>query len=628
MVKFQHNPIGHCINKKNHLSLFAILLIALVVSGIFSNMKRWRKPMKVIQWDIKNYYAYLPAVFIYGDYSLEFTKQDPKYFGDKFWPIPTPSEGLVIITTMGLAMLYLPFFLLGHFTALITGAEMNGFSPPYAMWLVFSSLFYVLTGLLALRKTLLLFFSDGITALTILTVVFATNLFYYTSHEGPMSHAYSFALFSFFLLITIQWHQKPDLKKSLLLGLISGLIVLIRPSNIVVLVFFVFYNVKSFGGLKQKVALFGANYRLIMLMAVAAMVVWLPQLLYWKSVSGQWLFYSYKQGEGFFFGNPQILNGLFSYRKGWFVYTPIMFFALAGIALLWKKRREFFWPVLLFVVVNIYVVLSWWAWWYGGGFGQRAFIESYALLAIPLASLLDAAGQWKKLAKRGVVALALLFMAHGIFQTAQYHYGAIHWDSMSKTTYWASFGRIRPLPGFYEALEPPDYGLAAQGIQAVVKPPKPELRVLQSIVFDMESIDSTRQLVKSLQGGHTISYGRAINACKAYNGEYSLKLGRSTLQNISLFIEVLPGEKWMVSVKRNAPWFNGSLVLTGDEGAHFYKEIRVGVPSTKPGWDSLALDVVIPDAQITKLQVILRNTGWLEACFDHLIVEKAEQNSY
>jgi len=624
MGNFQNNSISHLKSRKNILSLSAILLIALIVAGVFSNMKRWRQPMKVIQWDIKNYYAYLPAVFIYGDHSLEFTKEDTEFFGDKFWPIPTPSGGLVIVTSMGLAMLYLPFFLLGHLVAWLTGAEMNGFSPPYAMFLVLSSLFYVVLGLLALRKVLLRFFSDGITALTLLAMFFATNLFFYTAHEGPMSHAYNFALFAFFILLTIKWYERPGTGNSLLLGLLSGLIVLVRPTNIVILVFFVLYNVKSLSDLKHRVVFLGGKYQLILLMAAAALLVWVPQLIYWKSVSGQWLYYSYKEEEGFFFGNPQIIRGLFSYRKGWLLYTPIMVLALSGIALLWKNRREFFWPVLVFTVINIYVVLSWWSWWYGGGFGQRAFIETYALLAIPFATLLHAAGKWKKIAQWVFVALTFLMMIHGIFQTAQYHYGAIHWDSMNKITYWASFGRLKPLPGFYEAIDPPDYDMATRGIQAVVKKEPPQHQVLQSIVFDMETLDPSGQLVLSSDGESSLNPGSSRTSRKALFGENSLKLGRRTEQNVFALIPVQPGEQWMVSVKRKSPWFNGALVLTGDEGAHFYKDIRVGLPSAQAGWDSLALQIIVPETEIKSLQVILRNTGRMNAWFDHLVIEKVE----
>ena len=624
MGQFQNTTLQDSKSKKNWYSLFAILFMALVVSGVFSNMKRWRQPMKVIQWDIKNYYAYLPAVFIYGDHSLEFTKEDPEFFGDKFWPITTLTGWLVIITSMGLSMLYLPFFLMGHLAAWLTGAEMNGFSPPYAFFLVISSLFYVLLGLFALRKVLLRYFSDGITALTLLAIFFATNLFFYTAHEGPMSHAYNFALFAFFILLTIQWYEKPVLKNSLLLGLLAGLISLVRPTNIIILLFFVLYNVKSIGELKQRIIFLSGKYKLILIMAVAALLVWMPQMLYWNSVSGQWFYYSYKEEEGFFFGNPQIIRGLFSYRKGWLLYTPIMVLALSGIALLWKHRRAFFWPTLIFTIINIYLVLSWWTWWYGGGFGQRAFIESYALLAIPFATLLHAAGNWKKSAVKALVGVTILLMIHGIFQTAQYHYGAIHWDSMNKTTYWASLGRIKPLPGFYEAIDPPDYKLASQGIRAVIKREKPQYEVLESIVFDMEITDDSGHVVFSADGQHFLNAGSSRLAAKAFSGEYSLKLGRKSEQNISVLIPVHPGEQWLVSVYRKSPWFNGALVLTGDEGVHFYKEIRVGLPSSRQGWDSLSLQVTIPEVDIKNLQVILRNTAGLNAWFDHLVIEKVE----
>ncbi|MEE4177732.1 MAG: hypothetical protein V2I46_09500 [Bacteroides sp.] len=627
MGEFRNLFSGQSKGKRNLLSLVAILLIAMVVVGVFSNMKRWRQPMKVIQWDIKNYYAYLPAVFIYGDHGLEFTREDPEFFGDKFWPIPTPSGGLVIVTSMGLAILYLPFFLMGHLAAWFTGAEMNGFSPPYAFFLVLSSLFYVIIGLFALRKVLLKYFSDGITAITLLAMFFATNLLFYTAHEGPMSHAYNFALFAIFMLLTIQWHEKPGVKNSLMLGLLAGLIVLVRPTNIVLLVFFVLYDVKSFNELKLRIVFLGRKYNLVLFMAVAAFLVWLPQMLYWKSVSGHWLYYSYKEEEGFFFGNPQIIRGLFSYRKGWLLYTPIMGFALLGIALLWKYRRAFFWPIFLFTVINIYVVLSWWSWWYGGGFGQRAFIESYALLAIPFATLLYAAGKWRKGVQRLLVTLTFLLMVHGIFQTAQYHYGAIHWDSMNKTTYWASFGRVKPLPGFYEAIDPPDYDLATKGIHGVIKREKPNYQVLESFVFDMETFDASGQFVLSENGKPQLNVGMALFDEKAYDGEHSLKLGRLTEQNISLSIPVQAGEQWVVSVKRNAPWFNGALVLTGDGGADFYKDIRIGLPAARLGWDSLSLQVEIPGEEVTKLKVILRSTGRLNTCFDDLRIEKVKKLS-
>ncbi len=137
-------------------------------------------------------------------------------------------------------------------------------------------------------------------------------------------------------------------------------------------------------------------------------------------------------------------------------------------------------------------------------------------------------------------------------------------------------------------------------------------------------MDDSGQFILSSDGQYSLNIGSALSAGKAYIGERSLKLSRKTEQNVSALIPVQPGEQWVVSVKRKSPWFNGALVLTGDEGAHFYKEIRVGLPSAQHGWDSLSLQVTIPDADIRNLQVILRNGGRLNAWFDHLVIERVE----
>ena len=108
--------------------------------------------------------------------------------------------------------------------------------------------------------------------------------------------------------------------------------------------------------------------------------------------------------------------------------------------------------------LNIYTIFSWWCWWYGGGFGQRAFIDSYALMAVAAASLLTIAGASPRQIARTVgMASFLLLMSLGIFNNLQYYYGAIHWDSMTKEAYFDSFGRIRPSARFYDLLEAPDY---------------------------------------------------------------------------------------------------------------------------------------------------------------------------
>ncbi len=118
------------------------------------------------------------------------------------------------------------------------------------------------------------------------------------------------------------------------------------------------------------------------------------QLVYWKYYSGHWFVYSYED-QGFSFLRPHLINGLFSFKKGWLVYTPIMVFAILGLLPLYVRHRKVFWAVLVFSGINVYITFSWDIWWYGGSFGQRAMVQSYAVWLIPFAAFLQWAFQHK-----------------------------------------------------------------------------------------------------------------------------------------------------------------------------------------------------------------------------------------
>ncbi len=606
------------------MSLAAVLAVALLVTGVNTNVKPWKDPMKVVAWDVKSYYAYLPAAFIYQDLSMEFTRDDPEFFGDKFWPKPTPSGGQCLVMTMGLAYLYLPFFAAGHAVAWLSGAEMTGYSQPYVFFLVFGALAYLVVGLLVLRWLLLRFFPDWIVALTLLTLVAGSNLLYYSTLEAPMSHVYSFFLFAVLMAMTIRWYSEPGLKNSVFVGLLTGLIVLVRPTNILVLFFFLLWDVKNAGDLKNRMGFLFANRKRILLMAGTALLVWLPQLIYWKSVSGQWVYYSYNE-EGFFFSNPQFISGLFSYRKGWLLYTPVMMLAIAGIPLLWKYRRGFFWPVLVFFIVNLYVVFSWWTWWYGGSFGQRPLIESYALLSVPLAAFLLFVNHRKRAVfTRFTVALVFLFILHNLFQTMQYHYGAIHWEGMNKQAYWASFARPKPLPGFYDVVTPPDYDLALQGIYANKREKPPEYVVEETIVVDMDLTDSEGTDFLSMCGRYSFSGGQLRSPRYACTGTHSLRLNKKQPYGLFTRLEVDTNQQWHFSIKRRSLWFTGSLVVVADDPSQFYASKRLGPPSATEGWDSLFVAVKVPQG-VSFLEIYTMNPGFPDAWFDHLVIRRVSE---
>jgi hypothetical protein len=428
------------------------------------NVKFWKQEGQVIKWDVLEYYGYLPAYFIYNDLSLEFTRKAGEDWGKKIWALTAPNGNKVFKMSMGMSLMYAPFFGAAHAYTKSTGqAADDGYSSPYKFALLMSCIFYLFFGLYFLRLILLQYFNDLITGFTLIATVAGTNLWYYASFEAPLSHSYSFSLIAVFIWLVIQFYKSPNLSKSIYMGLTFGLICLIRPSNAIVGLLFILYGVTNYGHFKQRILYLFSNYKQIFIIGLSAIIVWVPQLLYWKMQTGQYFYFSYAENGAFYFSNPHIIDGLFSYRKGWFLYTPLMLFAMFALPLTWKSARNFSAALLIFIPLNIFIIFSWWCWWYGGCFGQRGFIDSFALMAIPLACLVKWILDQRFWPKIGGITVILLSVLISIFHTAKYYYGSIHWDSMTKEAYWESLTRLRPGPDFHKLLKEPDYEKALKG---------------------------------------------------------------------------------------------------------------------------------------------------------------------
>ncbi|HER08727.1 MAG TPA: hypothetical protein ENO20_07430 [Bacteroides sp.] len=461
-----------CPFRANPLPSFTILAIA--VFYMFTNFlhHNWTRtgPQErgVIHWDVISYYGYLPATFIYGDVTLKFLEDPPEGFvnDDKFWPSRLDNGNFLIITSMGLSVLYAPFFFMAHALAPLFGEARDGFGSIYQFFLVISALVYVVLGFVLLKNLLLRYFKPLITAVTLLAVAFGTNLFYYSTFEAAMPHSYNFFLIVAFLVTVIRWHEKPDVLRTLFTGALFGFITLVRPTNILVIFILILWDVKTWKEFTTRLLFFLNKFHLVLIMLAAFIAVWIPQFLYWKAITGHYLFFSYGAEEGsFYFGHPHILESLFSYKKGWFVYTPMMLLAVAGIFILPKRLPRFFLPVLLLLLSMIYVQSSWWSWWFGGGFGLRAYIDIYGIMAVPLGVVVERILLHKReLIRYAGLTLITVLLVFQLVNTYQYRRNIIHYVGMNRTVYWMGFLKLKSPPGFWDKLTMPDYTLARKGI--------------------------------------------------------------------------------------------------------------------------------------------------------------------
>ena len=90
-------------------------------------------------------------------------------------------------------------------------------------------------------------------------------------------------------------------------------------------------------------------------------------------------------------------------------------------------------------------------------------IETYALLSVPLASVIDQISRRTWIVKL-VGFLGMVFLIYlNLFQSRQYRTSQIHWDSMSKELYWEVFLNEDWPDNYKELLDPPDYESALQG---------------------------------------------------------------------------------------------------------------------------------------------------------------------
>lgn len=455
---------------KNPYKLFslgnlAILIILGVVLTQILTLRFYEKPNRIIESDVSNYYAYLPLHFIYGQLDYRFDEKSFPIVKDYVYSVPVGNGNYINPYTMGMAIAYSPFFFAVHLPLKWSGQPATGFSQPYRISIILACLFYVLIALILLKRILAGIFNDRITALTLTAMFLATNLLYYISHEPGMPHAFNFSFGVYFLYLTIRWHDKPGVWNSILLGIISGLISLIRPTDVVIALVFILWKVGSFAALKNNVQLFLRKWHLILIVLFFGFMVWVPQMLYWKHFTGHFLYNPYHDaGFRFFFGNPQIFISLFSYRKGWLLYTPAMLLLIPGFIFLYRKYRPYFWPVVIYFVVNLWIIASWCLPWYGGSYGQRAYVVSYSIMILPLAAAFGIfMNKNRVLPILAGLLITGLFIVHNIFQMRQYRSGAIHYVSMTKEAYWDSFLREKPSPRLKYLLSYPDYDNAKKG---------------------------------------------------------------------------------------------------------------------------------------------------------------------
>jgi hypothetical protein len=396
----------------------------------------------------------------------------------------TGNETDYSIYTLGMAIVLAPWYVLGHGLAwglnpLGWAIALDGLSWPYELMYCLGSVSLGIAGLLLCHRLAQRWFSPFGATWAVLGVWFASPLTFYMTLEASMSHAVSQFLVSLFLYLCLvmPWGRRPA--QPWILGLVLGLAVLVRPQNLLfgVVPLGLAWQRLSQGGtiapasmgggatvggarvggaevdvstlqgtggeaqanppghgrcsqlpqLLQEsllpLALLGLTVGLLLLLqagiyfAQHGSVIDIPYLQ-----SGQ----AAGQGKSFNWGQPKLLQVLFSGFHGLISWHPLLGVALLGLLLgrgpSPRRTTGLRWLLLLAFGVQLYVVSAWWAWWQGASFGGRMFSSCSLIFVLGLAALWDGLGNWlpRRAGRALAIALTLLAMLWNALLVMQY----------------------------------------------------------------------------------------------------------------------------------------------------------------------------------------------------------------
>lgn len=390
---------------------------------------RWTKTSgeAAISWDVSGYYWYLPSIFIYKDLKQQkFADSVLQKYGptntDFQQAFKVDNGNYVLKYSSGMAVMYSPFFFAAHAVAAKLGYPPDGFSPPYQFAIQFGGLLVALIGLWFFRKLLLLFYSDKVVGISLLVLVFGTNYINYGAIDTGMSHSWLFTLYVFLMLATIRFYKKPGVKTAIPVGLLVGLATLIRPTEIICCMIPVLWGMNGISvvAFKEKIRFLKLYFKPLLAAVICAALVMSIQAVYWKTVSGHWLVYSY-QDQGFSWLHPHISLYPFNYQCGWLTYCPMMILAFVGIIPFWKWGQNKI-AIIAFILLNFYIVCAWDIWQFGG----RAMIQSYAFMFFPFASLMEYMLERQRKAGYILIPLLLIFTYLNVWIIYCYHRGNLY----------------------------------------------------------------------------------------------------------------------------------------------------------------------------------------------------------
>ncbi|MGL5032191.1 MAG: hypothetical protein ACRC6M_00125, partial [Microcystaceae cyanobacterium] len=347
-------------------------------------------------------------------------------------PIPEYSK-----YTLGLGIVLLPFFALGHILALflnLFGLDIapNGMTWPYELTYCLGSVSLGIAGLALSYRVARQYFSRTACAIAVGGIWFASPLTYYLFLEVSMSHAVSAFLIALFLYLTLTKIWLTNRKLQIYLGLIIGLAAWVRPQDVLFLSVPVLIGWLGIEKPNSDSPPFQWSWqrlldpiylKAIAVILTAAMIMQLPQLfIYIWQYGGLNKIPYLEEGKAMGYGGsfhwfqPALIQVLFSGHRGLFIWHPITLLSAIGLGFACRPFPRLAGSLLVGFSLQIYFIAAWWCWWQGASVGGRMFANSTLLFVWGLAYFWEYlftrfSGQLSRRSLRKIALVTTLFLA-------------------------------------------------------------------------------------------------------------------------------------------------------------------------------------------------------------------------
>lgn len=279
---------------------------------------------------------------------------------------------------------------------------MNGYSGISQYVTMIGSIVYAVAGFLLANRLISYFdIKQKSIVLSINFILVGTFAIQYLAIEPSMSHANDFFIITLFFYYFHKYFILTDNRTPyvnwILFGLICGLMVIVRPQNLVLLILPMINYLSTLIKRKESLLLIAKMESInLCLFCISFLSSMLPLLLSWKILYGS--FITIPQGRNFLhFSSPQIVPLLFSFNHGLLTSSPILFFSLFGFILLsgnYKKdklsaNKKLLVFLSLAFLLQLYMNSIAADWWAGESFGARRFTGLLLIFILGLAYFIE-----------------------------------------------------------------------------------------------------------------------------------------------------------------------------------------------------------------------------------------------